>query len=552
MDKDKLYFHFSNLGLVLLGLLSIQAILNPFVFMILFVGTIAGFLASWQMRTYNVQYLNIFIGMLSLAAMVVIIGRVFSIAITFENVLKMLSTMLVWLAFFQSFGVKTGKSYAMLQFISVVLLISSIGLALEGETFYIVLLAMFLYLFIFTMRLDLICEKKRKGSVIIGEQEEIMSLWQQIKVGTLMFFFVFIVASFVYPFVPRFENLSMEWIPSTLFGIPEKIPMLELQKDAPKTIKENKDMKEEQIIDDLSKKREIGGSDEIEDKLRKKQDDEKERAKEKEKEKEKEKAEVQKRFPAKEFNEDIDILKIDSITVSSDTKEVPLDSHTQLKAEIKMNDGSIIPATRLVDWKVTGTADVSIDADGNLKPKEKGSVQISASYMGNFSNDVHVEIVKPSGSGAKRSWVYYLLIILLWLVLLSLLGFAVLVFIRQKRLAELAVRDPREFIKEVYLALCRAFKFYGISRFNYIAYREFCDALQKFISQRKEPLWLITEGFLEARFSKHEISPDHSRNILGLFHEIKDAVLQREGWQEFWKKALFTLVLLDVILVPRG
>lgn len=546
MDKDRLYFHFSNLALVLIGILSIQAILNPFIFVILFVGTIAGFLASWQLKDYNVQHLNTFIGMLSLAAVVVIMGQLFNTAITFENVLKILSTMLVWLSFFQSFGLKTGRSYAVLQFISVILLISSVGLALEGETFYILLLAVFLYIFIFTMRLDLVCEKKRKGSVIVGEQEEIMGLWQQIKVGALMFFFVFIVASFVYPFVPRFENLSMEWIPSTLFGIPEKIPMVKLWKSSPKTIKEKRLTKEEQLIDDLTKKRETGGSDKIEDRLTKKQDDRNEEAKEREK------SEVERRFPAREFDKDIDILKIESITVSSNSEEVPLDRQLKLRAEIKMNDGSIIPATRLVDWKTVGTADVSIDHEGHLKPKEKGDVQISASYMGSFSNDLHIKITKPVGPEVKRSWAYYLLIILLWLGLLSLSGFMFWVFMKQRKLSELAVKDPKEFIKEVYVSLCRAFKFYGISRLNHVAYREFCGFLQKFIAEKEGPLRLMTEGLLEARFSMHEISIEDSKKMLGLFHEIKEAVLQRQGWQELWKKALFTVTLLDVILVPRS
>ena len=545
MDKDRLYFHFSNLGLVLIGLLSIQAILNPFVFVILFVGTIAGFLASWQLKDYNVQHLNTFIGMLSLAAVVVIMGRLFNTAITFENVLKILSTMLVWLSFFQSFGLKTGKSYAVLQFISVILLISSAGLALEGETFYIVLLAVFLYIFIFTMRLDLVCEKKRRGSVIVGEQEEMMSLWQQVKVGAVMFFFVFIVASFVYPLVPRFENLSMKWIPSTLFGIPENIPMVKLWKASPKTIKEKKRAPEEQIINDLTKKRETGGGQGTQDDLTKRRDDRKEEAKEREK------TEVQRRFPARKFDENIDILKIESITVSSDTEEVPLDRQAKLKAEIKMSDGAIIPASRLVDWKAAGTADVSIDSEGNLKPKEKGAVQISASYMGSFSNDLHIKIIKPVGPEVKRSWAYYLLIVLLWLALLSLLGFMAWVFMKQKKLSELAVKDPKEFIKEVYVSLCRAFKFYGISRLNHVAYREFCSSLQKFIAQKEKPLHLMTEGLLEARFSMHEISVEDSKRMLGLFHEIKKGVLQREGWQESWKKALFTLSLLDVILVPR-
>jgi len=90
------------------------------------------------------------------------------------------------------------------------------------------MLAVFLLIFIFAMRFSLVCEKKSKGSLIVGNQEKIMSLWQQIKVAAMMFSFVLIVASLVYPFVPRFENLSLKGLPSTLLGIPEKIPLLKV------------------------------------------------------------------------------------------------------------------------------------------------------------------------------------------------------------------------------------------------------------------------------------------------------------------------------------
>jgi hypothetical protein len=225
MDRDTLYYHFANLGLVLIGLFSIQGVLGPFVLMLLVFGAIAGFIVSWQMTSRRFQYMDLFIGMLSLAAVVIILGRLATTAITFDNLLRIFSTALVWLMLFQCFGLESGKSYAMLQFISVCLLIASAGMALEQETFYIIILSLFLLLFIFTMRLSLLCDKKRKGSMIIGDSREVMSLWQQIKVGALMFSFVLIISAVLYPLVPRFENLSLRWIPSTLLGLPEKIPL---------------------------------------------------------------------------------------------------------------------------------------------------------------------------------------------------------------------------------------------------------------------------------------------------------------------------------------
>ncbi|MBU3910966.1 MAG: hypothetical protein KKD90_00085, partial [Candidatus Omnitrophica bacterium] len=380
MDRDVLYYHFANLGLVLLGLFSVQGIMNRFVLMIVMVGVIAGFIVSWQLTNRRFQYMELFIGMLSLAAVVIMFGRLVTTAITFENLLRIFSTALVWLTLFQSFGLESGKSYAMLQFISVCLLISSVGMALEQEIFYIVILALFLLLFIFTMRLDLLCEKKRKGSMIIGDPREVMSLWQQIKVGAIMFSFVLIISSVLYPFVPRFENLSLRWIPSTLLGIPEKTPLLKLLKEAPKTIKDNKKIKKEQLVDDDSKKRETGGRViGVQDKIKKETEEKIDRDKirrvpakafsndikikvvepaesdnKKTEEKTEEKVDRNKinSVPAKALNKDIDISEVESLEVKADRSTVPLDSSCKLEAELKMKDGSTLPATRLVDWKV--------------------------------------------------------------------------------------------------------------------------------------------------------------------------------------------------------
>ncbi|MBU0759141.1 MAG: hypothetical protein KKC66_05720 [Candidatus Omnitrophica bacterium] len=542
MDRDALYYHFANLGLVLVGFFSVQAILNPFVLMVVVFGSIAGFIVSWQMANRRFQYMELFIGMLSLAAVVVILGRLTTAAITFESLLKIFSTALVWLALFQAFGLESGKSYAMLQFISACLLISSVGMALEQETTYLIILSLFLLLFIFTMRLNLLCEKKRKGSMIIGDPREVMSLWQQIKVGAIMFSFVLIVSSLLYPFVPRFENLSVSWIPSTLLGIPEKVPLLKLLKDAPKTIKDNKKIKKEQLVDDGRKKRETGGgASEIETKLKKQE------------KKEDEKVDLNKvdRIPAKTFDKNIDIFKIESLTIRTDQATVPLDKSCNLKVELKMNDGSAIPATRLVDWKVVGSTNFKIDSDGKFTPKETGTVEISATYMGTFSNDVKIQVTKPLVPVKKKSWLYYLFIILLWLLILALSALVFWIFAKSRRLYEMALKRPREFIKEVYLVLCRGFKLYGVPRFDYIAFREFFESAKALMAGKPEPMHLITEGVLEARFSTHDISVEHSQKALGLFHEIKEIILGREERKELWKKGLFIVFLLEILLMPK-
>ncbi len=537
MDRDTLYFHFANLGLVIIGIFSIQKVVSPVILALLILGSIGGFLLSWHIRNSRPPHIDTFIGMLSLASVVVVLSRLYETAISFENLLKIFSTALVWLSLFQSFGLKTQKSYNLIQFISACLLISSVSLALESETVYILYLALFLFILIFTMRLALVCEKQSRGSLIIGDRDEVMSLWHQIKVGAIMFSVILILSGLVYPAVPRFNSLSLSWIPSTLLGLPGKIPLLKLLESADKTIKDAK-VKKEQIVDDGTKKRETKQS-----KIQKKDVEEK-------------KEEITERFKASDFKKNIDAFKIESLTIKADKNKITLDRQVTLTAELKLADGSMIPATKLADWKVKGTAKVSINKDGKLTPKEEGYVEISATYMGTFSNDVNVKIIELVKPKKKRGFLSYFIIFLLWIIAGAMAVFSILVFIRSKKLAKMRKNNPKEFIKEVYDSLCRAFRIYGMPRPDYMAYREFYNTViagegLKPSPASIEPMQALTEGFLEARFSSHEISAEHSQKAIELFREVKDVILEREERNIFWKNVLFRISILDVLLVPR-
>ena len=523
MNKEALYFHFANLGLVIIGLFSIKETVDPVITALLVLGTIGGFLFSWYFRKSRPPHIDTFIGMLSLASVVVVLSRLSEMEISFDNLLKIFSVALAWLTLFQSFGLNTQKSYSLIQFISAALLISSVSLALEQENIYVLYMVVFLFVLIFTMRLSLVCEKQNKGSLIIGDRDEVMSLWHQIKVGVIMFSIVLSLSGLVYPAVPRFNSLSLEWIPSTLLGFAEKIPLLKLQNSADKTIKDAK-VKKEQIVDDESKKRET-------DKKFKK--------------------ETTERFKARDYNENIDAFKIESLTIKVDNSEFSLDQHAMLTAGLKLADGTAVPATKLVDWKVTGTARVSLDKDGRLTAKEEGLVQVSATYLGTFSNILNIKIAEPVKPKKKKGFLTHLITALLWIIIAAISIFAGLIFIRSQKLSELRKNNPKEFIKEVYSGLCNAFKIYGIPKFNYMAYREFYNLAKELVSARPESMQILTEGFMEARFSRHKISQAHSQKAIELFHEVKDAILEKEGPNKLWKDILFRLRVLDISLIPK-
>ncbi len=411
MGRDQLYFHFANLGLVIVGIFSIQKEVGFIITAFLILGAISGFLFSRYIRNSRPPHIDTFIGMLSLASVVVVLSRLYETEINFDNLLRIFSTALAWLSLFQSFGLKAQKSYSLIQFISACLLISSVSLALESETVYVIYLAIFLFMLIFIMRLALLCEKQNIGSLIIGDRDEIMSLWHQIKVGAIMFSVILIVSGLVYPMVPRFNSLSLNWVPSTLIGLPEKIPLLRLDKLSEKIIKDAR-VKKEQIVNDAAKKRETK-----QDKIERKEIKDKEEV-------------ATERFNASDFKKDIDAFRIESLTIKADKGETALDRQIALTAELKLTDGSMIPATKLADWKVTGTAKVLIDKDGKLIPKEKGYIQVSASYMGTFSNEVNIKITEPLKPKKKKGFLSYMVIFLLWAITAAMAVFSILVFIR--------------------------------------------------------------------------------------------------------------------------
>jgi len=91
-----------------------------------------------------------------------------------------------------------------------------------------------------------------------------------------------------------------------------------------------------------------------------------------------------------------------------------------------------------------------------------------------------------------------------------------------------------------------------VSDFSYLAQRELNSVIKGLVSKNPEPMFLLTENILEARFSKHEILEGHSQKALELFYDVKNVILEREETGEFWRKFLFKLLLLDLLLVQKA
>ncbi len=533
MSKDNLYYHIANAGLLIIGLLSVFKIIGAVLFfMLILPGVIVGFLVSWQLREKRPQNVDLFIGMLSLASVVITLSRLYEVEISFNNLLTIFSIALMWLGLFQSFGVRPKEGgYALVQFISMCLLVSSVALALEQEGLYLLYLAAYLFLLIFALRINLIAEKRRKGSLVIGEQEEVLGLFSQLKLSVIIFSCLILITSLLFPFVPRFENISLRWIPSDLLGLPEKVPLLKLISDASRKIKENKTVKKEQVVDERLKKRETDkGTSPIQPEGKKEENE---------------------TFPFdKNSFVDRDGLaqQIESFNIKPASVEMPLNRTTQLRAEVRIKDGTVINVTKLVEWEIQDSKILEIEENGTIKPKIEGNTIVSASFQGSFSNNVFVTITPPQAPPKKRSPIFYLFLILWWVLLTIALWLYIRIMMRRNRLKNLAFQYPRIFIREVYISLCKVLKIIGIPRLSHIAPREFVESLRQEKTLNIGALPQMTERFLEAIFSTHDITKKDSCDTFKIFDETTEVFLEKTG---FFRKIAGRVLKLEVPAIER-
>lgn len=525
MNRDTLYYHIANAGLLIIGLLSVYKIIGIALFLMLILpGIVAGFIVSWQLKDKRPQNVELFIGMLSLASAVITLSRLYEVEINFNNLLTMFSIALMWLGLFQSFGVRPGeRGYALVQFISICLLVSSVALALEQEGLYLLYLGAYLFLLIFALRINLIVEKRRKGSLVVGEQEVVLGLFSQLKLSVIIFSVLILITSLLFPFVPRFENISLRWISSDLLGLPEQVPVLKLISDASRRIKENKTQRKEQVVDDRLKKRETDLPPEF-----------------------KEGEEV---FP---FDRDSFVdrdglaRQIESFNIRPASVELPLNRTTQLRAEIRIKDGTAIDVTKLVEWENQDSEILEVEQNGTIKPKLKGNTIVNATYLGLFSNNVFVTIAPPQATPEKRSLIFYLFLVLWWVLLIIIVYLYIKIMMRRNRLKNLASQFPRIFIRELYISLCKVLKIIGHPRLNYVAPREFVEVLKQEKGLNIGPLPQMTERFLEAIFSTHDITRKDSSDTFKIFNETTEVFLEKAN---FFQKIAGRVLRLEVPVI---
>ncbi|MFH1478453.1 MAG: hypothetical protein ABIG92_01585 [Candidatus Omnitrophota bacterium] len=478
--RERTNYHFLNLVLVLLAIFSIRGVLSPANLLGVSLGMILAFSISWYMKGKYIKYMDLFIGVVSLSVCFFVFSRLYDVRMDFEGILRSFSLIFSYIAIIQAVSIRSSKHYSLLQFISIMLIFISIALAAEKEIFYILLSSVFLFIFIITMRFNVLYEKIERGALLVPKESNRRVFYREFKISSVMFFIIIMAASFLYPLVPRDKDLPLDFIASS-FLRDSKIPMYASLVEGKGTFKKMGPGKEKE-------EGAIGGL-------------------------------------------DIESLK------------------DALKSGIE---------EPVVSSRTSGAAD-----SGRANTPPVSSISASS------DSSLAMEVEKGVAQRKKINWWLLLLlmalipilipvplafmlpIVFIILPILIVVYFIIRSLIRNRLLARKAVEEPRYFIKEVYLALCSALSIYGAPEFRETGYIGFYDAVKKTVPGPYDPMKGLTDCALEAGFSDHDISPEHSKKALRFFIDVKKETLSLRKERLFWKNLAFRLQLLDITTLPK-
>lgn len=92
----------------------------------------------------------------------------------------------------------------------------------------------------------------------------------------------------------------------------------------------------------------------------------------------------------------------------------------------------------------------------------------------------------------------------------------------------LPARDPRAQIVRYYLSLVRRAGAQGVGRGAGQTPQEYATRLAPHVSEAGDDLTALTTDFVEARYSRHDITPEQSGRARGRWERVRDALRQRQ------------------------
>ncbi|MFH1783063.1 MAG: hypothetical protein ABH848_05555 [Candidatus Omnitrophota bacterium] len=508
------FYHWSNLALILLVIFSIRSLTGVFISYVLFLGLIVGFFVSWHIKDIKIRYIGAVINILSVVMFIFIMGEMLRPGLTFFDIIRTLSLMLAWFAFLKSFNIKGLRDYGTLQIMSVTMLILFASLKMERDIEHLHIVLLFFFIFIFTMRMNLRCEKVEKDSFMADRKDRSSIVYNDLGLAVILFLSVILIATLLYPFIPKKDNFSVDFLP-------KMIPSAFIQK-----ISEN--LMEKIDFDDM----------------------------------------MQKKLPRDKSPQS---SSEPSTASSSDLvlESTPLSSSSVSSSSISASESPASSSSSL-----SSAPSISVDA---ISPSSSASSSSSSSESSSPSSSVAPETVKieeeeeeyePELLRKINWWLILLLLLLLpfliWLVLLILVPLLIMflpyilvaiylirTYIRRYVLSKKAKDNPKEFVMDIYRSLRNSLRFYGLSITTHQSHMELYDELKKHKAASSEYMHKLTTNALEASFSNHLITKEHSKEALTLFKIIRYNLLNNRESTPLWRRIFFKLAVLDITLVSE-
>lgn len=211
--------HTVTFGIFMLSMMSVRRIFEfPLATAIIGSMITIGFIASWYRGDENLPYLDISLGIFSLAAVVWAFSSLFMVEFNFEHVLNASAKALVGLGLFQSFSLRSRRDYLFNQIISLPLVTISALLSLEQDKVYLSLLAAILFLWIFLLRLSLLEQRERGCEIIVGDSGTKEAVISQLWSSALIWVILIVFSAFFFHLLPRPKPPSLGIWPSKFVG----------------------------------------------------------------------------------------------------------------------------------------------------------------------------------------------------------------------------------------------------------------------------------------------------------------------------------------------
>lgn len=546
---NQVIIHLSTLALSFVSLFLVKGLIISHVATYLILGGIfTGFSISWYKKTQRPVYLDLLMDSLSVSLLIWFFVELFSSEFNFFDLLRTFVRLLVGLQLFHSFALHSEKDYAFNQAITIPLVVSSIVLSRENPQPYLnYYIITYLFLWIIILSFSILERKIRLSQEVIDVSTSGYRILRDLS-STVFLFLVIILSSWtLFISVPRLEGPSFGIIPSTV-GLPveerpgskTKLPFVGVAKPRPESGILVKAGKGPEILrgkgpgpgEEIVINREIH-SKEFDSQGRPIRYSEKGRLGEKDYQMTRfdiaydQQNKVVAYSEVGTYDDKPYELRRDEIIYDAQGESTGYHEKGIYNGEEYEFTKFLPPEVKLIESPITKI--IEEPTVEKPEPKEKK--------------------IPPRGIRPKNLIYLFLKYLIYVLILLTVLFLFYLSFlyirhkINQRRLRILIFKSPALFIIKIYKSISDILKIYGCRRLNWMVPEEYFLAISEKWTRVIDNFKLLTEKFLEAKYSFHTLNIESSFLVVKSYEKI---FKELKGYGNRWQNLLAHFERFDI------